>query len=214
MCVWVCVCAKAWRENICPTDCTSVSVALFPLFMNICESESQCASTTTHSRHLTLYLRSVNHKNLVSGNNWVGPAAVLLAAWIDGRSIPAAGDNRSVSASTDPKSYLCLPTASMPQMTTGTCISLYCSKAQREGMCLSTELSQACVTTSFAEGFTSSALTPPCLLVGLICTVGVVWPLTVLVQVLLSNFYHFVFWHCLISIYFSCISSDIWCDLL
>lgn len=72
MCVWVCVCATAWRENICPTDCTSVSVALFPLFMNICESESQCASTTTHSRHLTLYLRSVNHKNLVSGNNWVG----------------------------------------------------------------------------------------------------------------------------------------------
>ena len=64
------------------------------------------------------------------------PAPVLSAVWIDGRSIPAAGDNHSVSASTDPNSYLCLPTASMPQMTTGTHISLYCSKALRMGMCL------------------------------------------------------------------------------
>lgn len=50
-------------------------------------------------------------------------ASSLSADGIDGRSIPTAGDNHSVSASTDSNSYLCLFAASLPQMTTGTCIS-------------------------------------------------------------------------------------------
>lgn len=43
-----------------------------------------------------------------------------MAVGIDRRSIPPAGDNRSVSASTDPNSYLSPLTASMAQLTTGT----------------------------------------------------------------------------------------------
>lgn len=77
---------------------------------------------------------SLNHKNLISGNGLL--ASTLLAVGIDERSIPTAGDNHSVSASTDPNSYLCLPTASMPQMTTETRISFYCTKAPRVRMCL------------------------------------------------------------------------------
>lgn len=80
------------------------------------------------------FLGSLNHKNLISGNSLL--ASALLAVGIDERSISTAGDNHSVSASTDPNSYLCLPTASMPQMTTGTRISFYCSKAPRVRMCL------------------------------------------------------------------------------
>lgn len=71
-----------------------------------------------------VYLRSSNHKNLILGS---GPlASTPIAVGIDRRSIPTAGDNHSVSASTDPNSYLGLLTASM---TAGPQISLYCSKA-------------------------------------------------------------------------------------
>lgn len=70
-------------------------------------------------------------KKLVSGNNWVGPASVLLAVWIDGRSILGAGDNHSVSASSNPNSYLCLPTASMPQMTQRHAFFFIVPKTQR-----------------------------------------------------------------------------------
>lgn len=74
-----------------------------------------------------VFLRSPNHKNLILGS---GPlASTPIAVGIDRRSIPTAGDNHSVSASTDPNSYLGLLTASTAQMTTGPQISLYCSKA-------------------------------------------------------------------------------------
>ncbi len=79
----------------------------------------------------SFFSRSLNLKKSRLRQQLSLPAPVLFAIWIDGRSIPAAGDNHSVSASTDPNSYLFLPTASTLQMTTGTCISLYCSKAPR-----------------------------------------------------------------------------------
>lgn len=74
-----------------------------------------------------VFLRSLNHKNLILGNSPL--ASSPMAVGIDRRSIPPAGDNHSVSASTDPNSYLSLLTASMAQLTTGTHIFSYCSKA-------------------------------------------------------------------------------------
>lgn len=74
-----------------------------------------------------VFLRSLNHKNLILGNSLL--ASSPMAVGIDRRSIPPAGDNHSVSAFTDPNSYLSLLTASMAQLATGTQISFYCSKA-------------------------------------------------------------------------------------
>lgn len=74
-----------------------------------------------------VFLNSLNHKNLILGNSPL--ASSPMAVGIDRRSIPPAGDNHSVSASTDPNSYLSPFTASMAQLTTGTQISFYCSKA-------------------------------------------------------------------------------------
>lgn len=55
-----------------------------------------------------------------------------MAVRTDRWSIPPAGDNHSVSESTDPNSYLSLLTASMAQLTTGTEISFHCSKVPSE----------------------------------------------------------------------------------
>lgn len=123
MCWWL----YLWDCSIC--EC---------LWIWITRHECTTTTTTTHLKHLTHFPHfswgSLNHKNLISGNSLL--ASALLAVGIDERSISTAGDNHSVSASTDPNSYLCLPTASMPQMTTGTRISFYCSKAPRVRMCL------------------------------------------------------------------------------
>lgn len=85
----------------------------------------------THLRLFFSSCKSLNHKKSSLGQPLSRLAPVLLVVWIDGRSILAAGDNHSVSASTDPNSYLCLPTANMPQMTTETHIfSLLFQKPQ------------------------------------------------------------------------------------
>lgn len=109
------------------TDCVTLDgISETACFVSICYSESQSTTYLKHLTHLLFFLRSPNHKNLILGS---GPlASTPIAVGIDRRSIPTAGDNHSVSASTDPNSYLGLLTASMAQMTTGPQISLYCSK--------------------------------------------------------------------------------------
>lgn len=124
--VWPCVCSQTWsvwtdcmRSGWCLQDC----VICLHLLIWITKHNNIFKTLDTFA----VFLGSLNHKNLILGNSPL--ASSPMAVGIDRRSIPTAGDNHSVSASTDPNSYLGLLTASMAQMTTGTQISFYCSKA-------------------------------------------------------------------------------------
>lgn len=124
--VWPCVCSETrsvWTDCVCSGwHCRDCMLCLH-LLIWITKHNNIFKTLDTFA----VFLRSLNHKNLILGS---GPLAYTpIAVGIDRRSIPTAGDNHSVSASTDPNSYLGLLTASMAQMTTGPQISSYCSKA-------------------------------------------------------------------------------------
>lgn len=115
--VWPCVCSLSWSVW---TDCVHSGwyfrhcVICLHLLIWITKHNNIFKTLDT----FPVLLRSLNHNNLISGNNPL--ASSPMAVGIDRRSIPPAGDNHSVSASTDPNSYLSLLTASMAQLTTGT----------------------------------------------------------------------------------------------
>lgn len=96
--VCVCVCVK--KEHMCGWlylwGCRE--------FVNLKHKSRIHYYNSTFQRVDTFFSpRSLNHKNLVSGNNL--PASALLAVGIDGQSI-STGDNHSVSASARLNSYL------------------------------------------------------------------------------------------------------------
>lgn len=124
--VWPCVCSLSWsvwtdrmRSGWYFRHC----VICLHLLIRITTHNNIFKTLET----FPVFLRSLNHKNLILGNSLL--ASSPMAVGIDRRSIPPAGDNHSVSAFTDPNSYLSLLTASMAQLATGTQISFYCSKA-------------------------------------------------------------------------------------